>query len=107
MARAWGFMGAGAFTLSTGNYRYHEPWFDPPMGRMPSNKMTFVITHNNSHGRNDRRARRTSTLQFCKVGAGPYFADPYDPKFQSSVRAVARTLAGHGKDPWVRYVGHR
>ena len=41
---------------------------------------------------------------FGTVGAGPYFADPYDPKFKASVHAMARSLAGRAKDPWVRYV---
>ena len=104
MARSWGFMGAGSFTYPP-VITNTTTWLDPPMGRMPSNKMTFAITHNNSPEAMKAGAKNLYASVFNAVGAGPFFVDPYDPKFQSSVRAVARTLSGHGKDPWVRYVG--
>ena len=103
MARSWGFTGIGAYS-----YPPIVPDIvagtDPPMGRMPSNKMTYVITHQNSIAAMDAGAKNLFASVFARVGSGPYFADPYDPKFKSSVHAMARSLTGHAKDPWVRYV---
>ena len=105
MARAWGFTGAGAYCYKPViTDTYPNPWIDPKMGYMPSNKMTFVITHNNSTSAMAAGVKNLYASVFAKVGAGPYFADPYDPRFQGSVHEVARSVAGRGKDPWVRYI---
>ncbi len=74
------------------------------MGRMPSNKMTYVISHQDSIAAMQAGAKNLFASVFATVGASPYFADPYDPKFKTSTHAMARSLAGHAKDPWVRYV---
>ena len=103
MARSWGFTGVGAFAYPP-VIPNTTTWVDPQMGSLPTNKMTFVITHNNSPSAMTAGAKNLYASVFTKVGARPYFADPYDPRFAISVHAMARSLAGHAKDPWIRYV---
>ena len=103
MARSWGFLSAGSFNYSP-VITNTSSWSDPSMGKMPSNKMTFVITHDNSTSAMTAGAKNIYASVFSKVGSSPYFADPYDPKFASSVASLAGTLAAHPRDPWVRYI---
>ena len=103
MARSWGFLSAGSFNYSP-VVTNATNWIDPVMGTMPSNKMTFVITHENSASAMTAGAKNIYASVFSTVGSSPYFADPYDPKFASSVATLAGTLAAHPRDPWVRYI---
>ena len=92
MARSWGFLSAGSFNYSP-VVTNATSWIDPPMGTMPSNKMTFVITHDNSTSAMKAGAKNIYASVFSTVGSNPYFADPYDPNFASSVATLAGTLA--------------
>ena len=103
MARSWGFLGAGAFNYSPVVTNFSN-WVDPPMGNMPSNKMTYVITHNNSPAALQAGAKNIYASVWSRTGPSPYFADPYDPRFATSVKSLAGSLAAHPNDPWVRYV---
>ena len=105
MARSWGFTG-------TGGYSYYpvipnvgvNNWPIPTMGTMPSNLMTYVITHNNSASALKAGAKNIYASVWAQTGPSPYFADPFDPNFAASAYAVAHTLIGHNSDPLVRYI---
>ena len=105
MAASWGFTGAGQFSYSpVVPDTSRTPWVDPRMGTKPSNKMTFVITHNNSPSAMASGAKNIYASVWSTVGVSPYFVDPYDPNFAASVNMVAHSLASQAADPWVRYV---
>ena len=103
MARSWGFLGAGSFNYSPVITNFYSG-ADPAMGNMPSNKMTYAITHNNSPSALQAGAKNIYASVWLKTGPSPYFADPYDPRFAASVNVVVGSLAAHPHDPWVRYV---
>ena len=105
MARSWGFTGTGSFSYYPliPNVGVNN-WPVPTMGIMPSNLMTYVITHNNSPSAMQAGAKNLYASVWAKTGPSPYFADPYDPAFAASAYTVAHSLVGHDKDPYVRYV---
>ena len=102
-AAAWGFTAPGVYSYGPVVTNW-TTWADPAMGSMPSNKMPFVITHNNSDSAMTAGAKNIYASVWTTVGSSPYFADPYDPKFAASVSAVAQSLSSHPTDPWVMYV---
>ena len=105
MAWSWGFTGTGSFSYYPliPNVGVNN-WPVPTMGTMPSNLMTYVITHNNSPSAIKAGAKNIYASVWAKTGPSPYFADPYDPAFAASAYNVAHSLVGHAADPWVRYV---